>query len=574
MRKQRQTPTFSKTPPPRPSSTPIRRPTTSSATLLGLQPADGDSVPAHLRKWAATPATTSGIPHRISGDSVSQSLQSQKPVQSISDSSYSSFAFLAASSSAPQPSVDNDNSTFTGSIPARERQRSNPSPQSHSQRRLPTQTRARRHHSLQHDSPPSSSQARLQPSRDRDRDRGRDVVNPAPTGTDGINTNPATGSTSTANAFGLTASPPPTPTRALRSRTEIANAPRTDNLLERARRVFSLPSSGKTRRRSQTPPMPSTDSFGAELPPHLPAVPNEGASSSRNMRASLEAGQNVSSRDSGSIETRAHGGGESCSTLGTAGGKTNVTSNRDSIVGEGATRRLSTPGTTGTSGGGTAGGIASRSARKAVRVLSGRTGNTGGQTSNRASDSSGTAGSAPGPSGTEGDGDTTEALQVRVRILENELEASRVRMARQRKRIQQLEDESSLSRQALPALETIIKSALAHFDAKEAALKHTITKIHQEMATVVAEKNEALRLLATFVGRSARSPPPSFSSISEAGADLTAIGGRDGRRSGSASSGAGRRSSLMDHSFEVVGSASMHARSGDAGDTRGGVTTR
>lgn len=156
--------------------------------------------------------------------------------------------------------------------------------------------------------------------------------------------------------------------------------------------------------------------------------------------------------------------------------------------------------------------------------------------------------------------DSVESLHVRLRIMENELEASRVRLARQRKRIQQLEDESNLSRQALPALETIIKSALVHFDAKESALKHTIAKMHHEMSGLIVEKNEALRLLTSFVGRSARSPPPSFSSMSESGLD-----GRDGsardsyardmRRFGSNSvgssslGGAGRRSHLVDMAF-------------------------
>lgn len=103
-----------------------------------------------------------------------------------------------------------------------------------------------------------------------------------------------------------------------------------------------------------------------------------------------------------------------------------------------------------------------------------------------------------------------------IRILENQLEAEKIRSSRQRKRIERLEEETGLSRQALPAVETIIKSALSQFEAKESALKHTIAKLDQEYNAVLHEKNEAVRLLNTFVGRG-RSPPPSFSSVSETG---------------------------------------------------------
>lgn len=445
------------------------------------------------------------------------------------------------------------------------------------------QTRARRHHSLQHDSPPSSSHPRLRPARehardsdrdrDRDRDRERDSAHAGSTqaSASAVHTNPTAGTNSVGGSYGLTAVPP-TSASAPRSKIEVANTPRADNLLERARRVFSLPSPNKSRRRSQTPPLPANDSFGAGLPPQAPSVAGEGAGSSKMVTISAEPVQSGVSREA-TTQSRGQDEGGSCSAIGTGSGRSNITCNRDSTVMDNATRRSSTAGATGVNVG-TTGGIASRSARKAARVLSGRTGGSAGQTGIRGADTGGTMGCTPRHGGIDAEGETTDALEVRLRILENELEASRVRMARQRKRIQQLEDESSLSRQALPALETIIKSALAHFDAKEAALKHTITKIHQEMATVVAEKNEALRLLASFVGRSARSPPPSFSSMSEAGAELSGTGARDGRRSGSASSGAGRRSSLMDHSFESSGGAHAHDRAGDAGDSRGGVTTR
>lgn len=51
-------------PPPRQSSTLIRRLTNWSATLLALQPFDGDFFPEHPYKYAAALATTSGISHR------------------------------------------------------------------------------------------------------------------------------------------------------------------------------------------------------------------------------------------------------------------------------------------------------------------------------------------------------------------------------------------------------------------------------------------------------------------------------------------------------------------------------
>lgn len=41
----------------------------------------------------------------------------------------------------------------------------------------------------------------------------------------------------------------------------------------------------------------------------------------------------------------------------------------------------------------------------------------------------------------------------------------------------------------------------------------------RDYAAVLAEKNEAMRLLTAFVGRGGRSPPASFSSVSEAGTD-------------------------------------------------------
>lgn len=122
--------------------------------------------------------------------------------------------------------------------------------------------------------------------------------------------------------------------------------------------------------------------------------------------------------------------------------------------------------------------------------------------------------------------DLNEA-EARIRVLESQLEAERIRTGRLRKKIDKLEEEGALNRQALPAVETIIKSALSQFEAKETALKHTISKIDQEYSAVLAEKNEAVRLLNAFVGRSGRSPPASFSSVSEAG---TEVYNRDSRR--------------------------------------------
>lgn len=109
----------------------------------------------------------------------------------------------------------------------------------------------------------------------------------------------------------------------------------------------------------------------------------------------------------------------------------------------------------------------------------------------------------------------------RIRWLEDQLEASRIKATRQRKRIAQLEDELARDRQARPALESLVQSAMRHFEAKESALKHTIARMDHDYASVVAEKNEAMRLLTAFVGRGGRSPPASFSSVSEAGTEST-----------------------------------------------------
>ncbi|KAI0560494.1 hypothetical protein FGB62_112g18 [Gracilaria domingensis] len=108
------------------------------------------------------------------------------------------------------------------------------------------------------------------------------------------------------------------------------------------------------------------------------------------------------------------------------------------------------------------------------------------------------------------------AAQERISSLENELELERVRASRARRRVRELEQQTVTCRHAIPAVESIIKSALAQFDAKEAALRHTITRMDQEYAALLAEKKEAVRLLNAFVGRGTRSPPPSsFSSVSD-----------------------------------------------------------
>ena len=111
-------------------------------------------------------------------------------------------------------------------------------------------------------------------------------------------------------------------------------------------------------------------------------------------------------------------------------------------------------------------------------------------------------------------------LEERIKVLEGQLEGSRMRVARQKKRISQLEEEGEQCRQAVPALETMIKSALAQFEAKEVALRRTIEKVDQQYKVAVAEKNEAMRLLNAFVGRSGRG-------VMESGMD---IGFREQRR--------------------------------------------
>lgn len=572
MRKHRVSHPFSKTLSTPSSSAPSRRPPTPAPSTFQATPLPSDhseSVPTHLRKWAATSTTTSLLPHRSSADSVSQPSQTQG-LHSISDSSYSSFAFLAASS-APQPSVDSDNSTFASSTPARERQSSNPSPRTHPQRHLPTPLRSRRHHSLQNDSP-SSPLLRLRPARDRDRDRYRDrnhstqhsapSVGATTTNPDSV-AGPAILSTSFPNILAATK----VVQRAPRSNTDIPNNPRSDSIFTQVQRFLSLPS--RSRRRSHTPPIPTADSFTASAPLQYaqpaaaqPApVPNPATPIPTTSEQPLT--QNLS-RDG--ISQPPCSNSESSGALANSG----AAPVRDAAPIEG-TRRSSMA--TVSAGPATAAGIAGRTTRKAIRVLPGRSPLP---SATLPSDGAGNAAVASASTSNRVDFDTesAETLQIRLRILENELEASRVRLARQRKRIQQLEDESSLSRQALPALETIIKSALTHFNAKEAALKHTIIKVHQEMATVVAEKNEALRLLATFVGRSARSPPASFSSLSEAGGEFGGVVGRDGRRSGSTSTGTTRRTAVVDHSYERSMLPHSHDRGHDSnyGSTR--VTTR
>lgn len=115
--------------------------------------------------------------------------------------------------------------------------------------------------------------------------------------------------------------------------------------------------------------------------------------------------------------------------------------------------------------------------------------------------------------------DAPRGAEERVLWLEDELEAARVRLSRQRRRIAQLEEQVQRERQSRPAVDTLVQSALRHFEAKERALKHTIERMDHDYAAVLAEKNEAMRLLTTFVGRGGRSPPASFSSVSEAGTD-------------------------------------------------------
>lgn len=107
----------------------------------------------------------------------------------------------------------------------------------------------------------------------------------------------------------------------------------------------------------------------------------------------------------------------------------------------------------------------------------------------------------------------------RVRALENELELERIRSSRARRRLRELESQTISCRHAIPAVETIVKAALAQFEAKERALAHTMAEMERQYEVLLAEKNEAVRLLNAFVGRGGRtrSPPPcSFSSVSEA----------------------------------------------------------
>lgn len=85
------------------------------------------------------------------------------------------------------------------------------------------------------------------------------------------------------------------------------------------------------------------------------------------------------------FETSAHGGGERCCTLNTAGGKAYVISNRDYIIGRSTKWLLHTLVVAGTGADETEFEISDRSARKAVRLLSRKTNITGIQVSSQVS---------------------------------------------------------------------------------------------------------------------------------------------------------------------------------------------
>lgn len=113
----------------------------------------------------------------------------------------------------------------------------------------------------------------------------------------------------------------------------------------------------------------------------------------------------------------------------------------------------------------------------------------------------------------------------RVRWLEDEVAGLRQRAAKLKTRVNVLEKEMKRERESRPKMEMLIRATRRHFEAKERALKHTIERMDHEYAAVVAEKNEAMRLLTAFVGRGGRSPPASFSSVSEGGSEAGS-GGR------------------------------------------------
>lgn len=110
---------------------------------------------------------------------------------------------------------------------------------------------------------------------------------------------------------------------------------------------------------------------------------------------------------------------------------------------------------------------------------------------------------------------TADNSLSRIRGLEDQLETARFKEIQQRRRITKLEDQLARERQARPVLETVLKSAMDHFEAKEAELKHTIARLEYDYITLQAEKNEAVRILTAFFGRCGHTPA-SFSSFSEA----------------------------------------------------------
>lgn len=547
MRKHRAMQTFPKTPPQRPASTPTPRLATPSmpttpAAHSPTSPTVEDSVPPHLRKWAASPATTHLTSNRQSTDSAPRSMPSHSRMQT---DLYSSFAILPNrlnTSAACPPS----------SIPPRQCQPSLPSKKNSPQQRLPAPSRTRRHRSLQHENPSSLLQRLRSPRHHTSHQYLPHVNTPSTANLHGLppNTAPASMTPIIPDSSGL---PSTQPSKHLsRSNTEYhrQTMPRSDNLFSFPRRVISLSTPSRSRGSNQASVTPRNHDALESAQTDQSAAEN--CEREQNMQVPSVLGQHAHQHQLRDISASrryesSYGseGNQDFAVDPAVGQIQHADPDADECVN---TRNIG-------------GNIASRGARKAVRVLSGRRGTSSRQLDAKTQEGESTADYAILSDNGIFDAESGDVLQMRLRILENELETSRVRMARQRRRIQQLEDESFLSRQALPAVETIIQNALSHFDAKEAVLKHTIMKIHQEMAVVVAEKNEALRLLATFVGRSSgRSPPASLSSMSEAGLDIGGTLGKESRRSGSSSSGTARRA-ITEHAFEPPAMARPHTRS-------------
>ena len=89
----------------------------------------------------------------------------------------------------------------------------------------------------------------------------------------------------------------------------------------------------------------------------------------------------------------------------------------------------------------------------------------------------------------------SSSAEDRVAVLEREAEALRVDCDRQKKRIAELEELVKQREQAVPAIGTVVRTAMSLFEAKEAALKRMIVQLDHDYNAAVQEKDASLRAL-------------------------------------------------------------------------------